>query len=177
DNVEEDCGTRAVVAIADLASGTRGVTCSTDPLVSVPALMSPPSGNFLHTLATGSDTRVGGGRTGLQRMVASSRAIADISFSGAYELAAIGSNLDGTPKPGVLGFVRPSSITCATTLAGDLRGQNLPALSEIAGGHPRWTHHLGPQGKQGIPGPPGYKGPQGAPGPPGTCPTTPPPCP
>ncbi|MDE3268734.1 MAG: collagen-like protein, partial [Pseudomonadota bacterium] len=169
DNVEEDCGTRAVVAIADLASGTRGVTCSTDPLVNVQshnARAIVHRGKFLHTLADGTDPRVGDAngtedRTGLRIDNVYPFAIKNITTVGDYRLV---------PVEGANGVLTGHCTTHA------LGGTDANYVLHGISGSPgilryQCSYNLGPQGKQGLPGPLGHEGPKGDPGLPA------PPCP
>ena len=151
ENMLEDCNTSAVVAIGDLASGLREVTCSSDfgiQLVNVPNVGTGQQGNFLHTLADGSDARVGGDRTGLKIENVLPHAIENITTSGDYQLTPVNG------AAGVLAFPA-GSAPCSN---------NEPVLTAISAGSGVWDNHKGPQGVQGLPGPPGRWGPQGPPG-------------
>ena len=186
---QKDCSDKAIVAIDDLASGLRSITCSIDDLVDVPDVGTQARGHFLHSLPDGK--RVGDAshllvgspapdvmitraamatdttdRTGLRRAIPEQYAITQIYADGSYELAPV----DG--DPGVLGFKPALPGSQGVCL------HNSPALSEIIGGVGKWTNHQGPRGKQGLPGPHGHWGDPGDPGPPAPpCPATPPPCP
>ena len=168
ENMEEDCAISAVVAIDDLDSGVRGVTCSSGlgaQLVDVPAVLPEQKGNFLHTLADGTDARVGSAagtenRTGLKIENVLPHAIENITSSGDYVETVVNS------KDGVLAFPKkaaPCPHSDSVLWKIDKEGF--------------FTNHRGPRGVQGLPGPPGRwgrKGDKGDPAPP--CPATPPDC-
>ena len=167
ENMEEDCTNSAVVSIDDLNSGVRGVTCSSDLgvyLVDVPTVLQEKKGNFLHTLADGTDARVGTApgtenRVGLEIEYVFPHAIENITSSGDYVETVVNS------KPGVLAFS-----------AGNVCSNNSPVLWKIdKDGF--FTNHKGPRGVQGLPGPPGYWGPKGEKGDPApACPSPKPDC-
>ena len=191
EGVSEDCADHAVVAIDDLATGIRNITCSEDPLVKISNLPPNKKGKFLHSLADGKETTIIPsargisdpldpsvltqshiqGRTGLRQAIGKYYAITLITEDGDYELTPVDEFTATNPAPGVLGFRPPLPGSPGVCL------HNSPALSEIINGEGKWTNHQGPRGKQGLPGPHGHWGGSGDPGPPAPpCPATPPTC-